>query len=114
MREKILEALMHRFEVFKPYRQQIDSLKKSSAKQPDLVTSLFRSLNLASLRILAMAGDNCNGWRGKLRLQGIVGVVLVVGRVWMKDESSDLAPTMKELDHRLRQAEEWAVSIGIV
>ena len=61
-----------------------------------------------------MAGDNCNGWRGKLRLQGIVGVVLVVGRVWMKDESSDLAPTMKELDHRLRQAEEWAVSIGIV
>jgi len=31
----------------------------------------------------------------------------------MKDDSPDLAPTMKELDRRLQQAEEWAVSLRL-
>ena len=42
-----------------------------------------------------------------------VVVVMVVARVWMKDDSPDLAPTMKELDRRLQQAEEWAVSLRL-
>ena len=60
-----------------------------------------------------MAGDHCDGWRGLLRIKGVAGVVLVVARVWMDDDSPDLAPTMKELDRRLQQAEEWAVSLGL-
>ena len=31
----------------------------------------------------------------------------------MNDDSPDLAPTMKELDRRLQQAEEWAVSLRL-
>ena len=60
-----------------------------------------------------MAGDNCDGWRGSLRIKGVAGVVMVVARVWMKDNSPDLAPTMKELDRRLQMAEEWAVSLRL-
>ena len=40
-------------------------------------------------------------------------MVLVVARIWMDDDSPDLAPTMKELDRRLQQAEEWAVSLRL-
>ena len=40
-------------------------------------------------------------------------MVMVVARVWMKDDSPDLAPTMKELDRRLQQAEEWAISLRL-
>ena len=62
--------------------------------------------------MLAMAGDHCDGWRGIMRIKGIAGVVVVVARAWIKDDSPDLAPTMKELDRRLQQAEEWAVIGG--
>ena len=98
IREKILEALMHRFEVYAPHRAQIQALNTAARGHP----------------ALAMAGDSCDGWRGVMRIKGVSGVMMVVTRVWMKDDSPDLAPTMKELDRRLQQAEEWAVSLRLI
>ena len=113
IREKILEALMHRFEVYAPYRAQIQALNRAARRRPDLALSLGLGLQSVTGRMLAMAGDNCYDWRGLLRIKGVVGVVMVVARVWMKDDSPDLAPTMKELDRRLQQAEDWAVSLRL-
>ena len=112
-REKILEALMHRFEVYAPYRTQTQALNKAARGRPDLALALGLGLQSVTRRMLAMAGDDCDGWRGLMRVKGVVGVVMVVARVWMKDDSPDLAPTMKELDRRLQQAEEWAVSLRL-
>jgi len=113
IREKILEALMHRFEVYAPYRVQIQALNRAARGRPDLSLALGLGLQSVTRRMLAMAGDHCDGWRGLMRVKGVVGVVMVVARVWMKDDSPDLAPTMKELDRRLQQAEEWAVSLRL-
>ena len=113
IREKILEALMNRFEVYAPYRAQIQALNRAARGRPDLAMALGLGLQSVTRRMLAMAGDNCDGWRGVMRIKGVVGVVVVVTRVWMKDNSPDLAPTMKELDRRLQQAEEWAVSLRL-
>ena len=113
-REKILEALMHRFEVYAPYRTQIQALNRAARGRPDLALALGLGLQSVTRRMLAMAGDHCNGWRGLLRVKGVAGVVLVVARVWMDDDSPDLAPTMKELDRRLQQAEEWAISLSVL
>ena len=113
IREKILEAILHRFEVYKPYRAQIQALNKAARERPDLTLALGLGLQAVTRRMLAMAGDECEGWRGLMRVKGVVGVVMVVARVWMKDDSPDLAPTMKELDRRLQQAEEWAVSLRL-
>ena len=112
-REKILEALMHRFEVYAPYRTQIQALNRAARGRPDLALALGLGLQSVTRRMLAMAGDHCDGWRGLLRIKGVAGVVLVVARVWMDDDSPDLAPTMKELDRRLQQAEEWAFSFRL-
>jgi hypothetical protein len=113
IREKILEALMHRFEVYAPYRVQIQALNRAARGRPDLALALGLGLQSVTRRMLAMAGDHCDGWRGLMRVKGVVGVVMVVARVWMKDDSPDLAPTMKELDRRLQQAGEWAVSLRL-
>ena len=112
-REKILEALMHRFEVYAPYREQIQALDKAARRRLDLALALGLRLQTVTRRMLAMAGDHGYGWRGVMRIKGVAGVVLVVSRVWMKDDSPDLAPTMKELDRRLQQAEELAVSLRL-
>ena len=113
IREKILEAILHRFEVYAPYRAQIQALNGAARARPDLALALGLGLQAVTRRMLAMAGDHCDGWRGLLRTKGVAGVVLVVARVWMDDDSPDLAPTMKELDRRLQQAEEWAVSLRL-
>ena len=113
IREKILEALMHRFEVYAPYRIQIQALNRAARGRPDLALALGLGLQSVTRRMLAMAGDHCDGWRGIMRIKGVAGVVMVVARVWMNDDSPDLAPTMKELDRRLQQAEEWAVSLRL-
>ena len=113
IREKILEALMHRFEVYAPYRVQIEAVNRAARTRPDLGVALGLNLQHVTRRMLAMAGDSCEGWRGMLRIKGVVGVVMMVARDWMKDDSPDLAPTMKALDRRLQQAEEWAISLRL-
>jgi hypothetical protein len=113
IREKILEALMHRFEIYAPHRAQIQALNRAARTRPDLALVLGLGLQSVTRRMLAIAGDKCEGCRGVMRINGVVSVVMVVSRVWMKDSSPDLAPTMKELDRRLQQAEEWAVSLGL-
>ena len=75
-REKILEALMHRFEVYAPYRTQIQALNRAARGRPDLALALGLGLQSVTRRMLAMAGDHCNGWRGLLRIKGVAGVVL--------------------------------------
>ena len=113
IRDKIFEVLMHRFEVYVPYRVQIQALNRAARRRPDLALKLGLGLQSVTCRMLAMAGDHCDGWRGLMRVKGVAGVVMVVARVWMRDDSPDLAPTMKELDRRLQQAEEWAVSLRL-
>ena len=113
IREKILEALMHRFEVYAPHRTQIQALSRAARGRPDLALALGLGLQSVTHRMMVMAGDHCDGWRGAMRIKGVAGVVMVVARIWMKDDSPDLAPTMKELDRRLQQAEEWAVSLRL-
>ena len=113
IRDKIFEVLMHRFEVYAHYRVQIKALNGAALRRPDLALALGLELQSVTRRMLAMAGDRCDGWRGIIRIKGVAGVVMFVARVWMKDDSPDLAPTMKELDQRLQQAEEWAVSLRL-
>ena len=113
VREKILEALMHRFEVYAPYRLQIEAVNRAVRARPSLGVALSFNLQNLTRRMLVMAGDSCEGWRGVMRIKGVFGVMMMVARDWMKDDSPDLAPTMKALDRRLQQAEEWAISLRL-
>ena len=113
IREKIIEGLLHRFETYAPFRGQIDQLNKSARRQPKLVVRLLDGLEAAIRRILLISGDPANGLKGMLRVKGVAGVFLVTSRVWMKDDSPDLAATMKMLDQRMSTAEEWCTSLRV-
>ncbi len=113
IREKIIEGLLHRFEVYAQYRSQITSLNQSARTHPELAMRLLDGLESVVRRILVMSGDPANGIRGMMRVKGVAGVWLVVARVWMKDESADLAATMKALDQLMHQAEEWGITLNV-
>ena len=113
IREKIVEGLLHRFEVYAPYREQIKSLKNTAKKDPELAIRLLDASESTIRRILIMSGDKAIGLRGKMRVKGVVGVWILTVPIWIKDDTTDLSATMKSLDHRMKQAEEWGTSFGV-
>ena len=113
IREKIIEGLLHRFETYAPYRQQIENLNRAARRHPELALRLFDGLEAVVRRILVMSGDPVRGLQGMLRVKGVIGVVLTVARVWMKDDGADLAATMKALDNNMTKAEEWGHSLRL-
>ena len=113
IREKIIESLLHWFETYAPYRSQIDQLNQSARSHPNLALRLFVGLEALIRHILVMSGDPALGLKGVVRVKGVAYVFLATARVWMKDDSNDLAATMKMLDQRMSQAEEWGISLRI-
>ena len=107
IRDKIVEALMHRFEVFAPYRTQIAELDRAARRDPLLGLRLIDSLTQAMRMLLRMAGDDLAGLRGEVRAHGVALVAMAVARVWKDDGTPDLSVTLKEIDKRLTTAEEW-------
>ena len=113
VRERIMEAVMHRFEVYAPYRAQIAQLDRAARTNPLLGVRLAQSLTRAVRMLLGMAGDDLSGLRGEARVRGVVGVVMSVSRTWHKDDTPDLAMTMKQIDSQLARAEEWGRSFRV-
>ena len=113
IREKILEAILHRFEIYNPHKKAVLSLARSALRNPQLGLELLSKRVAITRRLLMMCGDNPHGWQGEARIRGVVGVMVASARVWQKDETPDLSMTMKEIDRRLEQAEDWGHSLGV-
>ena len=113
IREKIIESLLHWFETYAPYRLQIEQLHRSARGHPDLALRLFIGLEALIRQIVVMSGDPALGFKGMVRVKGVAGVFLATTRAWIKDDSDDLAATMKVLDQRMSQAEEWGISLRV-
>lgn len=114
IRDKIMEALMHRFEVYAPHRAQMIQLESAARRDPVLGLRLVESLFQATRMLLRMAGDDLAGFRGEARVRGVAGVAMVVARVWRTDDTSDLSMTLKEIDKRLATAEEWGRTFRVL
>ena len=113
-RDKIVEALMHRFEVYAPYRRQVAQLNEAARRDPALGLRLLDSLVQAMRMLLRMAGDDLAGWQGEARVRGVAAVAMVVARSWQDDDTPDLATTMKDIDRRLETAEEWGRTLRVL
>ena len=112
--DKILEGLIARYEAWRPYRKAIDHLNKASLRDPLLGAMLVMRLNQASERLLTIAGVDLGGINGMLQVKGLSGIALSCQREWMRDDSPDMATTIRSLDQRLRQAEELASTLRII
>ena len=114
IRDKIVEAMMHRFEVYAPYRRQVAQLDMAARRDPALGLRLLDSLVQAMRMLLCMVGDDLAGFQGEARVRGVAGVAMVVARTWKDDETPDLSTTLKEIDRRLATAEEWGRTFRIL
>ena len=114
VRDKIMEAMMHRFEIYAPYRAQTAQLERAARRDPALGLRLIDSLVQATRMMLRMAGDDLTGLAGEARVRGVAAVAMVVARVWRTDDTPDLSLTLKEIDKRLATAEEWGRTLRVL
>lgn len=106
-RENMFDVIMRRIDALAPYKPGLAALMRPGS-DPLLLARLLPELHRSMAWMLAAAGLDQSDWRGALKIQGLMALYLAVFRIWMRDESADLGPTMKALDGYLSRIEPWA------
>jgi AcrR family transcriptional regulator len=106
-RDRVFDLLMRRFDALTPYRDALEALGRELPTDPLAALAAGAGL-LRSMRwMLEAAGISGEGLGGALAVKLTAAAYLATLRVWLRDESPDLAPTMAALDRRLRGIERW-------
>ncbi len=106
-KDRLFDLLMRRFDILNEHRAAYAALAWELPRTPGEGVALLCQLGQSLTHMLEAAGISASGLRGALRQKGLGAIYAAALRVWLKDESPDLAKTMAELDKRLGQVERW-------
>ncbi len=106
--DRLFEVLMHRFEAMQPKREAIGAILQDQVRDPLMICCGLGRLGRSMAATLEAAGFSTSGLRGLLRVKGLSAVYLSTLRVWLRDESDDMAKTMAFLDKQLRRVDSLA------
>ncbi len=106
-RDRVFDLLMRRFDALQPYRAAIEVLGRELPTDPLAALGAGARLLCSIAWMLEAAGIATDGLRGIVAVKLTAAAYLATGRVWLRDDSPDLAPTMAALDRRLRGIERW-------
>jgi AcrR family transcriptional regulator len=106
-RDRLFDLLMRRFDALQPYKPALEVLRRELLGDP--VTGICAGASLLrSMRWMLEAADiPTGGVRGAVAVRLASAAYLSAMRVWLRDDSPDLARTMAALDARLRRIEGW-------
>ena len=105
-KDRLFDVLMARIEIIEPWKAGIGSIAKHALAQPLTGIRLFTSLNESMERMIQHVDVKIQGPGKLLQSHGLTLIYLLVLRRWIADHSSDLGPTMAELNERLIAADQ--------
>ena len=106
-RDRVFDLLMRRFDALAAYKGALLVLRRELPADPPSALCIGAA-GLRSVRwMLEAAGIATGGIGGILAVKLTAAAYFQASRVWLRDESPDLAPTMAALDQRLRGIERW-------
>ena len=114
IRERLLEALLIRFEALAPYKTGVIKLMKTFPPNPTFVVIGSKSLKLSMEATLTAVGLEAKGIQGAIRLKGLCMIFMSGVCAWAKDNSEDLSATTRILDERLKQTENIISNLGLI
>lgn len=100
-RDRLFDVLMRRFDALGPYREAMANIIDAQARDPLAAACGLARLCRSMACMLEAAGFSTSGLRGTLRIKALGAAYLATLRVWLHDDSSDMAPTMATLDRHL-------------
>ncbi|MEM7570415.1 MAG: hypothetical protein AAF337_11520 [Pseudomonadota bacterium] len=102
--DRLFEVLMARFDAIQPYRAGLIALGKEAPREPQLLSEFACIVPNSMQEMLSLAGLLAKRPKRGLQVVGLTALWLRCVRVWMKDESEDMAKTMATLDKSLKDA----------
>ena len=106
IRDQLFELLMARFDLLADHKEAIRSIMQSLMADPLGIAPGLMRLNASMRWTLEMAGISVGGMRGVLRAKFLSAAFLAALRVWLRDDSPDMAMTMATVDRWINRAEE--------
>ena len=91
----------------KPHRAAIKVIARELGCDPPAALCSAPAFLRSMAWMLEAAGMSATGIGGIVAVRLTAAAYLMAQRVWIGDDSPDLAPTMAELDRRLRGIERW-------
>ena len=114
VRERLLEALLIRFEALAPYKAGVIKLMKIIPNNPSFAVIGSKSLQLSMEATLTAVGLEAKGIQGAIRVKGLCMIFMSGVCAWAKDNSEDLSATTRILDERLKQTENIISKLGLI
>jgi AcrR family transcriptional regulator len=106
-RDRVFDLLMRRFDALRPHKPVLAALRRELPGDPIAALCLGARLSRSMRWMLDAADIATGGLSGALAVRLAGAAYLSAMRVWQRDDSPDLAPTMAALDTRLRRIEGW-------
>ncbi len=96
---------MRRYDAQQPYRTALGNILLDQARDPVAAACSAAQLLRSMAAMLEAARISSSGVAGALRAKGLMAIYLAALRVWLRDDSADMAKTMAALDGYLRRVE---------
>ena len=103
-RDRLFEVMMRRFDLLAPYKAGLRGLAHDARRARIDVLPLVCRLPRSLRWMLEAAGIATGGLKGAIRVRMLGLAYLATLRVWLEDDSPDLARTMASLDRALKRA----------
>jgi|AntRauTorckE6833_2_1112554.scaffolds.fasta_scaffold15160_2 AcrR family transcriptional regulator len=107
-RDRLFELLMLRFDILNEHRAAYQHLFYQTFKDPKLFRTALPRFHESMDIMLRLADLNGRDGTGcpPLRTTAVAIVFLNAARIWLDDDSKDMAPTMAELDRGLAKLDQ--------
>ena len=106
-RHRLFAVIMKRFDALAPHKPAIAAIMRDCGGDMLTVASSLCRLISSMAWMLEAAGISSAGLRGALRAKGLAVIYCATNRVWLSDDSADMAKTMAALDRHLDCAERF-------
>lgn len=104
VRDRLFEVIMRRFDALRPYREALRRIRAGLMLDPPATLALLPVLGCSMAWMLEAAEVKSDGAAGSVKIAGLAGVWSRTFRVWLDDDTPDLARTMAALDRNLGRA----------
>lgn len=104
-RDRLFDVIMARLDAMQAYRPVITALSRAAKYDPMLTLHLMALSRLTSEWMMDMAHISSTGAFGMVRSKGALAAYARAFRIWLSDETEDMAKTMTVLDKTLKKGE---------
>ncbi len=112
VRDRLFDIIMRRIDALQAHRAGVLALFRDLPSNPLTALALANASHTSMAWMLEAIAVPTNGFRGQLRIKGMLALWLHTVRAWQTDESEDLSHTMAALDVGLTRAGQAENSIA--